>query len=204
MPMKIKTVHLFSGIIISIFVALHLINHALIFSGPETHLDFMSAIRIVYRNIFAETILILAVMVQVFSGIRLFVRRRKFKLSGFDRLQLYSGLYLAFFLLAHLTAVLGARSYFNLDTNLYFGAAGLNLWPFQLFFVPYYFFAVSAFFVHLACAYRLSMMRVLDSRQKAEFHGKLIIGFGIILSVAIIIGMQGVEIPVELRKLYGQ
>ncbi|MFS2216272.1 hypothetical protein ACEN9H_11915 [Massilia cellulosiltytica] len=33
-------------------------------------------------------------------------------------------------------------------------AAGLHVWPFVLFFVPYYFLAVAALFVHVGCALR--------------------------------------------------
>ncbi|MEM7103713.1 MAG: hypothetical protein AAF502_11315 [Bacteroidota bacterium] len=199
-----KKLHLYSGLIISLFVFAHLANHALIFWGEEVHLAFMDGLRRVYRYVVVEALLIAAVVLQVFSGIKLFVKRRKFRLSGFDRLQLYSGTYLAFFLLIHVSAVLIARSYFLIDTDLYFGAAGLNLWPFQLFFIPYYFLAVLAFFIHLACAYRISMMGFLGGKRKAELHAKIIIGLGVILSTLIIIGMQGVEIPQQLRELYGQ
>lgn len=50
------------------------------------------------------------------------------------------------------SAVLYGRSVLNLDTNVYFAAAGFFVPPNQYFFGPYYFLAVLALFTHLGCA----------------------------------------------------
>jgi ABC-type sulfate transport system permease component len=59
---------------------------------------------------------------------------------------------LALFLLIHVSALLFGRAVLDLDTNVHFAAAGLQAWPYSLFFVPYYFLAVLAVFTHLGCA----------------------------------------------------
>lgn len=60
--------------------------------------------------------------------------------------------YLPFFLVVHVAAVVVGRSALGLDTNFYFAAAGFHVWPFGLFFGPYYFLAVITLFTHLGCA----------------------------------------------------
>ena len=69
--MNIKKLHYFSGITISIFVGLHLINHFYSIFGAKAHIELMNDFRVVYRNIIAETILLFAVGIQIVSGIKL-------------------------------------------------------------------------------------------------------------------------------------
>lgn len=57
-----------------------------------------------------------------------------------------------FFLVVHVADVVVDRSALGLDTNFYFAAAGFHVWPFGLFFGPYYFLAVITLFTHLGCA----------------------------------------------------
>ena len=118
--MNIKKLHYLSGITISIFVGLHLINHFYSIFGGKAHIELMNDFRVVYRNIIAESILLFAVGIQIVSGIKLFLKKRKNVSDFFERLQIWSGLYLAFFFIIHLSAVLSGRLILNLDTNFYF------------------------------------------------------------------------------------
>jgi len=138
--------------VLGAFLTLHLFNHLLAIVGPEAHIHFMEAFRAVYRNRAVEIILLLCVASQVASGLTFVRRRWRDRHEGLDLLQLGSGLYLAFFLLVHVGAVLAGRMKFGLDTNFYYAAAGMHVLPYRYFFMPYYFFAVLAITVHLARA----------------------------------------------------
>ena len=155
--MNIKKIHYFSGITISIFIALHLFNHLYSLFGANAHIELMNDLRVVYRNIIAETILLLAVAIQIVSGIKLFLKKRKEESDFFGKLQIWTGLYMGIFLLIHLSAVLSGRMILNLDTNFYFGVAGLNTFPLNLFFIPYYGLAIIYFFGHISVVHSRKM-----------------------------------------------
>lgn len=149
MPHK---VHRIGACVLGAFLTLHLFNHLLAVIGPEAHIRFMEAYRAVYRNRVVEAILLLCAASQVASGLTFVRRRWRDRHQGLDLLQLGSGLYLAFFLLVHVGAVLAGRMRFGLDTNFYYAAAGMHVLPYRYFFMPYYFLAVLAITVHLARA----------------------------------------------------
>ena len=95
----IKRLHYISGITLSIFIAAHLLNHFFAYAGPEVHINVMQQLRLVYRHPVVETILLLAVVFQIATGLRLLFKRGADNIA--ERLQVYSGLYLSFFLLVH-------------------------------------------------------------------------------------------------------
>ncbi|MEN7551082.1 hypothetical protein AAG747_24385 [Rapidithrix thailandica] len=194
-----KKLHYFSGLTIALFVGVHLTNHLMLLGGTEAHLSFMEIARTVYRNRFVELLLLLAVFLQILSGIQLLRSKRKDLNTIYDKLHLYSGLYLSFFLLIHVGAVLSGRLYAGIDTNLYFGAAGLNTFPHLLFFVPYYSLSVIAFFTHVACIHRVKMMRFSNQPVAVNFQTKVIMWIGGIIALVILIGMMQVEIPSEYQ-----
>ncbi|WP_218155052.1 hypothetical protein [Pedobacter insulae] len=167
----------------------------------------MKTLRHFYRNIFAETILLLVVIVQIISGLKLFRSNRKIADSKFDKLQIWTGLYLAIFLIIHLSAVLGGRLFLQLDTNFYFGVAGLNSFPLNLFFIPYYGLAILSFFGHVAAIHNKKIKSNwlnLTPNQQA----KAILIFGLMLTVTIFYGLtnqfKGVKIPKDYEVLIGK
>lgn len=205
--MNLKSIHYFSGITITLFVVVHLFNHAMSIFGVEQHIALMTDFRKVYRNIVAEIILLLAVGIQIFSGWKLFKQARNSAATFFEKLQIWSGLYLAIFFSIHLSAVLGGRFVLGLDTNFYFGAAGLNTFPFNLFFVPYYGLAIVAFFGHLAAVHHKKMkFAVLGMSPEVQAKGILFVGFLLMLFLlfALTDGFNGVEIPEEYGVLVGK
>ena len=192
-----KKVHYSSGLFITVFIAFHLLNHAFAFVSLEKHLEIMKIFRVVYRNIIVETLLLMAVAVQVFSGIRLVLQTRKTAVSLIDKLHIYSGLYLAMFLLIHVSAVLSARFIFHIDSNSYFGAATLNHYPEIYLFVSYYFCAILSFFTHIGC------IHYKKTNSKSQTYA--IIGIGLIFAIALIIALtnnfNGFEISDEYNLL---
>ncbi len=205
--MKIKQIHFIAGLVISLFVMLHLVNHAAAVLGADKHIELMHLLRRFYRNSLVEACLLLAVGAQLISGLRLFMAKRKIVTTSFDKLQLWSGLYLAFFFLIHVIAVLAGRFLLKLDTNFYFGVAGLNTFPLNLFFIPYYSLAIISFFVHIAMIHakkRRSNFLYLRPDQQA----KGIMVLGICLSIFIMYGLtngfKGHDIPKPYQLLNEQ
>lgn len=167
----------------------------------------MNLLRHFYRNIFVETILVIAVLVQIISGLYLFKKNRKIAVTSFEKLHIWTGLYLAIFLVIHLGAVLGARLILQLDTNFYFGVAGLNSFPFNLFFIPYYGLAIFSFFGHIASIH-YKKMKSTFLNLTPKHQAKAILVFGFILTLIIFYGLtnrfQGVHIPKEYNVLIGK
>lgn len=202
-----KKIHYISGLTISVFVGLHLFNHSWSFFGASEHIELMHSLRLIYRNIVVETILLIAVAVQITSGIYLFKRSRKTAISRFEKIHIWSGLYLAAFLIFHVLAVVIGRFYLQLDTNFYFGVAGLNTFPVNLFFIPYYGLAIISFFGHIAAVHRKKMtLKVLGLTPRQQSIGILL--FGVTFTVFIFYGLtnqfDGVEIPAEYGILTGK
>ena len=205
--MTVKKIHYLSGLTITIIIGLHLFNHFCSIFGTEKHIEIMNTLRLFYRNIFIETILLIAVLVQIFSGLKLFKSNRKIVNSSFEKLHIWTGLYLAIFFIIHLSAVLGGRYFLHLDTNFYFGVAGLNNFPTNLFFVPYYALAIISFFGHIAAIHSKKMRQIIFGLTPNR-QSKFILGIGIALNFIIFYGLtnhfQGVQIPTEYNVLIGK
>ncbi|MGV3636204.1 MAG: hypothetical protein ACO1NQ_01030 [Flavobacteriales bacterium] len=207
MEHRLRPYHRISGITISSFIALHLFNHAMALAGAESHLATMEVLRRFYRHPVAESLLFVAVLNQVFTGIRLHRKTGTDKRMGWQALQHWSGLYLAFFFVIHLSAVVVGRTVLHLDTNFYFGVAGLNTFPFALFFVPYYALAVVSFFAHMASIHARKMERTVWGLAP-NTQAKGLLCFGIVFTVILLHGLtngfMGVAIPAEYGVLIGR
>jgi hypothetical protein len=95
----------------------------------------------------------------------------------------------------------------HLDTNFYFGVAGLNSFPTNLFFIPYYGLAIISFFGHIASIHSKKMKKSflgLSPNRQAT----LILIFALILTLTIFYGLtnhfNGVTIPKEYNILIGK
>jgi len=188
-----KLIHYYTGLTLAVFIGFHLLNHLLILHSEALHIKFMKSARKIYRNRIVESLLLLAVLVQVISGITLVILKWNKVENYFDRIQITSGLYLSFFLLNHLLAVLRGRYKLKMDTNLYYGAGVMNMWPQKLFFIPYYSFAILSFFFHVACVHRIKMEKYagLSVATKQAF---LIMGIGMLVTLLVIIKMSNLKL----------
>lgn len=205
--MPTKRIHYLSGLILSLFIGLHLFNHLCSIAGGEKHIAVMNTLRLGYRNIFVEALLLGAVAVQISSGLRLFKIHRKTAVTPFQKLHVWTGLYLALFFIIHVSAVLVGRFILQLDTNFYFGVAGLNAFPSNLFFIPYYGFAVISFFGHVAAIHRQKMEKHLLGLPP-DSQALVILAFGVVLTLVVFYGLtnhfNGVTIPEEYNILIGK
>jgi hypothetical protein len=151
--------------------------------------------------------LLSAVLIQIFSGLSLFKSSRKSASTPWDKLHLWTGLYLAFFLVIHVGAVLAGRWILHLDTNFYFGVAGLNAFPFNLFFIPYYALAILAFGGHLSAIHSKKRKKAILGLEPNN-QSKVIFLGGVVLTGIIFYGLtnhfKGVEIPANYFILIGK
>lgn len=195
----IRQYHYFSGIILALFIGQHLFNHLLVWISEDTHIAFMDVARKVYRQPVVEFILLAVVLTQAISGIIMAVNKRKFMVTGFDRMHVYSGLYLAYFMIVHVAAVLFGRLTLHLDTNLYFGAGVMATYPAMLVYIPYYGLAILSFFVHIACIHRLKMA-AYTTESNAKRQANLVIVAGMVTTLLIIVKMALIQLPEAFHK----
>ena len=205
--MTVKKLHYASGLLLAVFTGIHLSNNICSIWGIERHITVMETLRPYYRNVLIETLILLAVAVQILSGAKLLVTARAAAFSRFEKLQLWTGLYLAFFFVIHVGSVLIGRLLLNLDTNFYYGAAGINTFPFSLFFIPYYGLATLAFFGHVAAIHNQKMQRSFLG-WTPKIQAKAILFFGFLVTLAMFFGLtnrfRGVNIPAEYNVLIGK
>lgn len=195
----VRRLHRGCAVVVTVFVLAHLANHLAALAGIAAHLRFMDAARLVYRQPVVEVILLLCAAGQAGSGLWL-VQAGWHKRAGWLAwLQAASGAYLALFLLIHVGAVLAGRIVLDLDTNVHFAAAGLQIWPYQLFFVPYYFLAVVAVFAHLGCALARRAGPAPRSRALAV---ALPLSAGVVLSGLVVVALMGRLYPYQVPQLY--
>ena len=191
-----KLLHYYTGLTLSVFIGFHLLNHLLILHSEELHLKFMRSARKIYRNRVIEILLFAGVLLQVVSGIGLAILKWNKVENYFDRIQITSGLYLSFFLINHVIAVLRGRYMLKVDTNLYYGAGVMNMWPQKLFFIPYYSVAIVSFFFHVACVHRIKMTKI-SGLHVATTQSLVIMGVGILVAFLIIIRMSHLKIALS-------
>ena len=150
-------IHRVSALVLVAYSVPHVINHVFAVAGIEYHFATMKTLRSIYRIPWVEVLIVMAAAAQVGTGFALVWRGRKTRRGFTARLQAYSGVCLALFLLQHVSAVFFGRYVQQLDTNFYFAAAVLQGGAHKYYFYPYYFTGVVALFIHLgvAAGYRI-------------------------------------------------
>lgn len=204
--MTLPDLHRASAFVIVAFATMHIANHLSSLKSVSAHMAFMEIARNVYRHWAVESPLLLCVGFQALSGLWFVFRGWTQRRGIVPWLQARSGIYLAFFLLVHVGAVLFGRAVLQLDTNFYYAAAGLHVPPNQFFFAPYYFLAVLALFTHLGCAAYWQLHAAPPPTRTVVVSGAAVVGG--ILSLLIVLSLAGkiqpVDIPVEYKATYAK
>ena len=199
----IKNIHYYSGLTLAIYIGTHLLNHLLILHSEAMHVTFMRKARKVYRHPIVESVLLTAVAVQIISGIYLVTQKWTKAESWFDWVQISSGLYLSLFLTYHVRAVMLGRHKLHIDTNLYYGAGVMNMWPQKLIFIPYYSLAILSFFLHVACIHRVKMKDFV-SQSAAGQQAIAIMILGCIVTFLVIFRMSHLKLPADFMRKAGE
>jgi hypothetical protein len=202
MNSTLKKLHHLSGIVIASFLLLHLTNHLFALGGPALHIVVMNLFRYVYRFLPVEILLLLCVIFQVISGVMLVFKKGFSKQPLYVIIQIVSGLYLSFFMVYHVRAVMLGRYQWNVETDFYFAAGVANNYPSKLFFVPYYTLSLVCVFAHIACAHYMKRMEKINEmpvdvnrtifREKYKKETAGICMVGAIITCLIMIAFSGV------------
>lgn len=203
--MQLRSLHKASALVLGIYALAHVANHLASLHSIALHVAVMDALRKVYRVPIVELLLLASAAFQVGSGLWLVIRGWSQRTGAVAWLQAASGLYIAFFLLVHVAAVLFGRTVLHLDTNFFFAAAGFHVQPFQWFFAPYYLLAVAALFAHLGCAAYWHFVDAMPRRATSILAAALSVG--VLFSALITLSLAGViqpfNVPAEYRATYG-
>ncbi len=193
--MGVAMVHRGLAGLLGLFIAAHMAVHGAALWSAEAHIAAQKAIEDVYRSPFVEPVLAATILTQVILGIRLFRRRWAEPGKGFwGWLQLASGGYLAFFLLAHTTAALVTRHLVGLETNFYWAAGTATLEPFLYTFRPYYALAIFTVFAHAACAWRFA--------SRGVYVPWALVTVGAFFSITVVAAVSGALYPIDLPQAY--
>jgi hypothetical protein len=182
--------------ILVLFIAPHLANHTVGLLSGMTHIEIMKSARLLYRNGMVEPLLLTLIGFQIASGTLLVRRRLRSGSDFFGTLQSMTGIYVAIYLLAHLTAVFGAR-YSGTDTNwnwltnndhsMLSSLSNLRL-------IAHYWFGPVAIAAHLGCGARLVLREHDIPARLADFAPRAAIGAGVVVSTVILVALLGVHI----------
>ncbi|HEX6430208.1 MAG TPA: hypothetical protein VF008_21100 [Niastella sp.] len=173
MSITIKKLHRLSGIIIASFLGLHIVNHLFALGGPALHITVMNLFRYVYRFLPIEILLLSSVVFQVISGIILVIKKGFIRQPMYVVIQILSGLYLSFFMIYHVAAVLLGRYKWIVETDFYFAAGVANRYPEKLFFIPYYTLSLVCVFAHIACVHYVKRLEYIETMPDAIAAAKL-------------------------------
>jgi len=187
--MTAKTLHRSLAVLLGLFIISHLTVHLFALAGPEAHLAALDAVQWTYRNPIGEAVLVLAILAQMVTG---FKRLRAKKRIGWAKVQVFSGVYLMFFLVVHTGAALYTHHIFGVETDFYWAAGSVHFNPIRYGFAIYYFLAILAFFAHIASAIRFGWPNTSKAVLKA------IPALGAIMAVLILMAFWGVFYPIEI------
>ncbi len=203
---NLQKIHRISAIGIAVFTLAHIFNHLLAAHSIDLHISVMNSLRVVYDFLIIEVLLVFSILIQVFTGIQLYHKNRKYLKTRLAKLQAYSGLYLSFFLLAHTTATIGGNYFLPIDTNFYFAAMTVKDTALAFFFVPYYFLAVTSFFTHLGCVLSKAMVAKTKNLEVAYRFVYGCMAVGMISAVVILLAFSGnlysFDLPAAYQELY--
>jgi len=198
----LKKFHRLTGIVIASFLLLHVANHLFALGGPSLHISVMKFLRHIYRFPPIEFLLLACVIFQIISGIWLAFKKGFLRQPFYAVVQVLSGLYLSFFMIYHVRAVLLGRYQWKVDTNFYFAAGVAVRYPEKLFFIPYYTLSLLCVFLHIACVhytkrleqFNSSNIKISDTKFQIKYK-KEALGIciaGCVITFLIMISFSGV------------
>ena len=151
---RIARWHGLAGLLIALFAALHLVNHAAAFSGPQAFASFRALLRRLYQQPVYELVcLLLPILFNTVTGVWMVLASRAMPAAAGDprlplpplrRAQRLSGLGLACLLLPHMAATRGLALGWDLQVDFHFIAATLRGFRGFLFGVWYALLVVCA------------------------------------------------------------
>ena len=145
-------------LILLIFVAWHLLNHATAAFNPEFNQAMMRTLRKWYRSELIQPMLVTLVLFQVVSGVLLWWRATARRADFYGAMQTSTGAFLTAFLVSHLNAVfILGRTVTKVDTTFLWASGapvGLLPDPWNVRLIPHYSLAVWFIISHMGLGLR--------------------------------------------------
>jgi len=191
----LRVAHGIAGVIALLYVLFHLFNHLAGLLGPEVHKYVMDIGRQVYRAKAIEPLLVLVMLFQIGSGLRLAWTWSERTVDRYRVFQVASGVFMAVFILGHMNSVfIFARTFLGIPTDWAFAAGlptGLIHDPWNIRLLPHY--ALGVFFVlaHLFSGLRVVLLAHgtgVSSANRIWWSGAVL---SALVSLAIMLGMCG-------------
>jgi len=187
---EVLRAHRLSALVLLTFALLHIANHLSAFWSIEINLAVMRSVQPIYQNAVAEPILIVALLIQMITGLCLFWDDRRYRVRWLDKIQAYSGLYLSAYFVIH-----GAATIFLARGITFYEASGgkEGLLQDPSVFLSYYSLAVFALFVHTARALRNILISHWSQRTAEKLaYALMVIGF--VTTTTIAMALSGVHL----------
>ena len=145
-------------LIVLVFLAWHLLNHASAAFSPAFNQAMMSALRKWYRSELVQPVLVTLMLFQVASGVVLLWRATAARKDLYGTLQTCTGVFLAAFIVSHLNAVfILGRAVTRVDTTfLWASGAPVGLLPdaWNVRLIPHYSLGVWFVITHMGLGLR--------------------------------------------------
>jgi hypothetical protein len=184
--------------VLLIFLIAHLVNHLLGLWNPALHGRVMHALEVIYRAYVVEPALALCMLLLIVTGVTLAWRHTAIQGDGYRRVQTLTGVYLAAFILSHMTAVfVYARWQLHIQTDWAFASgapAGLLRDAFNVRLIPHYAIAPWAVLTHVGLGLRGVLRAHGVAERSANLWAKGMNAVGAIISILITLGLIGVHL----------
>lgn len=171
-PRRLRIVHGATALCVLLgFIAAHIINHDLALWSVQLHHDVMNTLRVWYRSMWVEPILLTLLLVMIATGIPMVAHYARQRMDALRVIQTATGVYVAVFLCSHIFATLNARR-LGIETDWFFasGPEGSLLQGGGLLdrLIPHYIFATLALILHAALGLRIVLLQHGFSRRVAN------------------------------------
>lgn len=197
-PIPLRVAHGTSALlIVLIFLAWHLLNHASAAFSLEFNRAMMNALRKWYRSELVQPVLVTLISFQVVSGVMLFWRATAARSDLYRTLQTSTGAFLTAFIVSHLNAVfILGREVTEVDTTfLWASGAPVGLLPdaWNVRLIPHY--SLGAWFVatHMGLGLRGVLLAHKVSTAIADRVAWGVSALGATLALTITVAQLGVH-----------
>ena len=158
-PIPLRMTHGFSALlIVLIFLAWHLLNHATAAFSPEFNQAMMISLRKWYRSEWVQPVLVTLILFQVASGVILLWRATGARSDLYRTLQTSTGAFLTAFIISHLNSVfMLGRAVTKVDTTFLWASGapvGLLPDPWNVRLIPHYSLGVLFVITHMGLGLR--------------------------------------------------
>lgn len=194
-PPLVRRLHRASALVIVAFAALHFASHLSASFSLALNTRVVDTVRLVYKQPPLEALLLLALPIQIVTGLWLFRAARDRAADRWDRLQLAAGIYLALFIAGHATAT----AMLFRDISFRAASGGRSGMLGDPSFLAYYVLGPLAVFAHVACGARGLAWQRWGSVQAGRL-GTAVLAAGAGVTFVIALALCGVHVHDDRDK----